>query len=87
MMLPYYVEGWVLIIDANEMGIFEGISDLLNEIYEAVRTNFPKSLAKIIMYNVNLITEMFNSFNPFSDPDMKEKLVNIRNKNDGTIKT
>ena len=81
------MEGWVLIIDSSERGIFEGVSDLLNEIHERIRANFPKTLARIIMFNVNLITELFNSFNPFSDPDMKEKLVSIRNKNDGTIKT
>ena len=85
MLLPFYVEKWVLLIDASDKGVFTGINDFLEKLYDQIRINFPKTLSNIFMFNLPILTEFLGVLNPFVAEDLKSSIITINGNIDNEI--
>lgn len=63
MLLPYHVEKWNLMLDTDDVMAMKNIEGFLQALYDMVRDNFPQSLYKVYLRNVNLMSEINENWN------------------------
>jgi hypothetical protein len=57
MLLPYYVERWSLLIDANDAISLNGLQEFLQGLMTTIRTHFASTLHKIYLMNLHLMID------------------------------
>jgi len=63
MLVPYHVERFNIMIDTNDLGVIKNLEDFLNKLWANLQDNFPQSLQKIYLMNVNFMSDVFEKWN------------------------
>lgn len=82
MCLPYHIERWSLIIEANPSVVAKGTIDWLEEIKDLIRTNFPRTLENLYLFNIGSVEDLSKSIPHLANKYDKKRLVFVNNKYD-----
>ena len=85
MCLPYHIERWNLLVDCSSIAFAHGQLAFLNDLQDLIRTNFPKTLENIFMFNCKVTEELGKKFKPFPSGIDFKRQVFIQNKYDTTL--
>lgn len=85
MCLPYHVERWNMLIDCSSIAYAHGQLNFLTDLQDLIRTNFPKTVERIFMFNCKVTEELGKKFRPFPPGADSKRQVFIQNKFDITL--
>lgn len=86
MLLPYHVERWNLVVECSSVSFAHGLLNLLDDLTDLIRTNFPQTLERVYMINSRVTEGLGHKFNPFVAGYDKRRQIFITNKHDVTIR-
>lgn len=88
MLVDYYIENWVLIIETNQMGVFDLPKQTLNAIIHSFSLYFCAKLERLFILNPSWgLKTIWSIISSFMDPETNEKIQMIPNKLLKNLKT
>lgn len=85
MCLPFHVERWNLIIDSSATAFANGQLEFLEELQDLIRTNFPRTIEWVFMFNSRVTEELSHKFHPFPAGYDRRRRIFVTNKFDKTL--
>lgn len=85
MLLPYHVERWNLFVDCTGTTELSTGNNIMGQIYESIRANFPMTLGKIILVNAGLAESIAAQFNQNQSRSLRNRVIIIADRNDPQI--
>lgn len=82
MLVPYHVERWNLFLDCNGSNELASGKNILGKLYEAIRTNFPQTLERIILLGGGLLESFGAQFDPAQSRGLKDRVTILEDRND-----
>jgi L-cystine uptake protein TcyP (sodium:dicarboxylate symporter family) len=63
MLVPYHVERFNLMVDTNDLGVIKNLGDFMDQVYLNIVGNFPQTIQKFYLMNVNFMHDVFEKWN------------------------